>query len=629
MEVLLMCADNFSGRHAKVTGRHRRDRQLPVAQTARLIDDGSAWPAVPPPTSPPARSAHYVGRVGALAVALGVGAAIFGSTTVAAADTGAPDTTGSAGQESDAGATAGAPTRKTQAGNRRTPRRAAADASPAPADAVDVPATKPAPRGGVSRTAPPRRRSEGAPFVVPGRVARPSAVDTPAAAAGLPSSPGAQVLASVLGGKAPASVRTKLNEIVTTVLKDAISAVAANAGLPGAGAVPQLSAGGTPQGAPVMRALATLQRVLATDGGALSLLGFGSGGGSPSSSPLSWASLAVARRQDLAGPAPQVAPAAAVGTAETVADPVVGATRTITITGVFINGVAVNSAPPNTEITITGTNFTATYPAASVSLVYFGCDNKAGTNCGSTGQKATVVKGSVEKGSLKVVVPQDAKSGYVQVFADTSPVSWSSYSTESFTVDASTNAPTITEVNPTSGVSKVAGAVTITGTNFVPNTDAAPKATTVTFGCSANACGTKSVAATNVVVNPDGKSLTADYPAELPKNGTLDGNIQVVTKGGTVYSTTTFKLNNPSITSIDTTGYWGSSLTINGSYLAGATKVTFAGGADGNGVSVLPGPDGFTVIDGQSKQSQIQVSAIPVGTSGECHLRCAREVRPV
>lgn len=51
---------------------------------------------------------QFVGRVGGIAAALGVGMAIFGSTAVAVADTAGPDTRGSATASADA---APAPTR--------------------------------------------------------------------------------------------------------------------------------------------------------------------------------------------------------------------------------------------------------------------------------------------------------------------------------------------------------------------------------------------------------------------------------------------------------------------------------------------------------------------------------------
>jgi len=50
----------------------------------------------------------FVGRVGGIAAALGIGMAIFGSTAVAAADTAGPDTRGSAAATTDS---APAPTR--------------------------------------------------------------------------------------------------------------------------------------------------------------------------------------------------------------------------------------------------------------------------------------------------------------------------------------------------------------------------------------------------------------------------------------------------------------------------------------------------------------------------------------
>lgn len=73
-----MSLDRQSGQHRKTsTGRHR-----PSNGTSRIVDDGSGvWTIVPIATS-----TAPVGRVGALAVALGVGVAIAGIPAVAAAD---------------------------------------------------------------------------------------------------------------------------------------------------------------------------------------------------------------------------------------------------------------------------------------------------------------------------------------------------------------------------------------------------------------------------------------------------------------------------------------------------------------------------------------------------------------
>jgi hypothetical protein len=75
------------------TGRRRGDiggRHRLAAGSKRLVSDAPGrWSLMPVP-----RPTLYVGRVGALAVLLGVGAAITGLPAVAAADTGAgADTT--------------------------------------------------------------------------------------------------------------------------------------------------------------------------------------------------------------------------------------------------------------------------------------------------------------------------------------------------------------------------------------------------------------------------------------------------------------------------------------------------------------------------------------------------------
>ena len=51
------------------------------------------------------RARQYVGRVGGIAAALGVGMAIFGGTAVAGADSAGPDTRGSAAASADSAPT--------------------------------------------------------------------------------------------------------------------------------------------------------------------------------------------------------------------------------------------------------------------------------------------------------------------------------------------------------------------------------------------------------------------------------------------------------------------------------------------------------------------------------------------
>ena len=66
-----MYADNFSGRQSFGPGRGGDDEAVADRSPLGLFDAARDGQVVPPPV----RSTHQVGRVGALAVALGVGAA--------------------------------------------------------------------------------------------------------------------------------------------------------------------------------------------------------------------------------------------------------------------------------------------------------------------------------------------------------------------------------------------------------------------------------------------------------------------------------------------------------------------------------------------------------------------------
>ncbi|MCB1292302.1 MAG: IPT/TIG domain-containing protein, partial [Mycobacterium sp.] len=270
-------------------------------------------------------------------------------------------------------------------------------------------------------------------------------------------------------------------------------------------------------------------------------------------------------------------------------DTTVGAARTITIAG-----LSTYSGQVGTIIKITGNSFNPVGLPVKVDAVYFGCSNSSSTCTGGT--KTT--PSSVSNTEITVQVPQGATTGYIQVYAPTTPTaSWSTYSPQPFTVEASVPAPTISGLSSNSGV--VGESVTITGTNFNQNA-------TVKFGCAAASCGKTA---------PDATSITFVDPqtiqAQIPK-GAPNGYLQVATASGAAYSPNSFTVNTPSITNIDpATGTAGSPLTINGSFFSGTTLVTFAGGADGKGVPVFQ--SGFEVLNGGDKASQIIVSAIPTG----------------
>jgi hypothetical protein len=128
-----MCADSFSAREAE-----NPDRRLRESAGRRGVTRGGSLFESPAAPTELRRPVDYVGRVGALAVALGVGAAILGFTGVAAAETGGGDTAGAGGRESSAGDPGQKANNKGRSGNRRGARDGAAGSQPAPPPAVDV-----------------------------------------------------------------------------------------------------------------------------------------------------------------------------------------------------------------------------------------------------------------------------------------------------------------------------------------------------------------------------------------------------------------------------------------------------------------------------------------------------------
>ena len=123
-----MCADNVAGRVRRASGAKHRA----ATGTLRVTNDGAGgWTLVPA-----TRSAHVVGRVGALAVALGIGVLIAGFPAVAAADTesgnaaGPSATSDPAGAGSSArGSAAGSPAKPGVGSRSRASQRACGDAA--------------------------------------------------------------------------------------------------------------------------------------------------------------------------------------------------------------------------------------------------------------------------------------------------------------------------------------------------------------------------------------------------------------------------------------------------------------------------------------------------------------------
>jgi subtilisin-like proprotein convertase family protein len=184
---------------------------------------------------------------------------------------------------------------------------------------------------------------------------------------------------------------------------------------------------------------------------------------------------------------------------------------------------------------------------------------------GPYGSALSIFNGTNPNGTWSLYVYDDE-------VADTGSISggWS--------LDITTNGPTITSFNPTSG--GPGASVVVTGTNFTG-------ATSVTFG---------GVGATTFTVN-SATQITATVPA-----GAVTGPIAVTTPNGTATSSTSFTvIPAPTITSFSpTSGKVGTSVVIAGTTFTGATAVKF----DGTAASA------FTVNSG----TQI-TATVPAGAS--------------
>ena len=218
-----------------------------------------------------------------------------------------------------------------------------------------------------------------------------------------------------------------------------------------------------------------------------------------------------------------------------------GISFTVTSTGPSINGLNPGSGVAGTTVTITGSNFGATQGTSTVKF--------NGTTATATSWSAT---------SIVVSVPSGATTGSVVV-----TVGGVASNSVNFTVTAP--APTISNLNPTSGV--IGTAVTITGTNF---------------GASQ---GASAVKFNGIAATPTGwtaASIVVPVPA-----GATTGNV-VVTVGGAASNGVNFTVTSPgpSITGINpTAGVVGTSVTITGSNF-GATQGTST--VKFNGTSATP-----------------------------------------
>lgn len=206
-----------------------------------------------------------------------------------------------------------------------------------------------------------------------------------------------------------------------------------------------------------------------------------------------------------------------------------------TVTGYLPGTVSASSATNTCQVAITGTEF------VGVTNVRF-FDGAAGVNSLSfVAESAT---------QIVAQVPATALTGPVTVFTTAAP---GGVAGPSLTISGSGGCPTISSFTPLSGA--VGTLVTVTGTNFTG-------ASLVKFG--AGTAGALTVTAT---------SLTATVPT-----GATTGPIRVLNGSGWGSSAQSFTVPSgvPTISSFSpTSGPVGTSVTINGTNLTGATSVTF------------------------------------------------------
>ena len=231
--------------------------------------------------------AVYVGRVGALAVALGVGTAILGFSAVAVADPGS--TPGSSGDESTQ-SDAGRATAKTRAGSRR-----GAPAEKSGSAAAVAGRRTGTPRSSVTVTDGPGRDASLSPAVPQSPADLIGALLTPGGMTGLVQDAMTSLIGTIISG-VPGDVLTSTEAVdLTSALQ-----------------IPEMTVA---EDAPVMTAQPDALSVASAS--SLDALGGGSGGGDPLAAPLAWAAMAVTQKESEADAA-TAAPAATVTTGEPV-----------------------------------------------------------------------------------------------------------------------------------------------------------------------------------------------------------------------------------------------------------------------------------------------------------------------
>ncbi|HEX9123772.1 MAG TPA: IPT/TIG domain-containing protein [Actinomycetota bacterium] len=222
----------------------------------------------------------------------------------------------------------------------------------------------------------------------------------------------------------------------------------------------------------------------------------------------------------------------------------------VTIVGLLVLGISLPAAQAAPAPEVTG--FTPTCGAVGATVVISGSHFQGATLVEFNGVDQTTF--TVDSAnSITAKVPSGATTGKIQV---TTPEG-SDESPGDFTVSPScpqANPPTISSFSPTSG--PVGTAVAITGTDLTGTTS-------VTFN---------NVSA--VFTIDSATKITATVPS-----GATTGRIRVTNPAGTATSSKDFTVTGaPRITSFSpTSGPVGTSVTINGTNLTGATSVKFNG----------------------------------------------------
>ena len=206
-----------------------------------------------------------------------------------------------------------------------------------------------------------------------------------------------------------------------------------------------------------------------------------------------------------------------------------------------VTGISPTSGPSigGTTVTITGTNFTA------ATAVTFG---------------ATAASGFTVNSAISITATAPSGSGIVDIRVTTAGGTSATSASDQFTY---VSAPTVSSVSPNTGPAAGGTTVVITGTNFTGTS-------VVTFGATT---------ATSFTVN-SATQITATTPAHAA--GPADIVVMTTAGSATFTSGFTYLAAIPTVTAISPGSgpqAGGTSVTITGTDLAGATAVTFGGSA--------------------------------------------------